>query len=1175
MWTPTIYIAGNVGIFQQLLTGMNLIFDPQSGQSAWSGGGSGSSAFFNVGVLIQLAMLVGVLGLAARGILSQRHEWHHALLGLFAYVALFTPTTSVILDDLYTGNSVIVDHIPIGIAYPAGLMSAIGYYMTNEIQQATSSVNGAVPPITLANGGFAAPLKDYLMLRAAPENFVKMNENMAHTIITYAEDCVADSSSFSMSADVNDSSDILGSITTNYNSANRTVEYTNANPWGNTGGGLGGVLCATAATDVQSLWTAFTGGSVSGASTNGDITTVPVDNGQGEINVRSLSSLEGALIDYNATPGPNATANAGTTTSTTVNNNLDTILPNCSGNGSGAVCSVSNDGAQFINNEILGCMATDGYNLSQAPYAAQSNGTLEPFCLADAVASTAGARGASLATLFESNVMAMESILQFLFFGLTPLVAVMFAFNAVQGQYALFGKYVQFGVWTQSFLPAVAIINDYSQYQVQHAINRMVEATGNTSAPFTFMSMSTGFSHVSEALMSANMMVTMAPLITLAVITGSYYSLSQLAKNIGTEYHGAGAGEVGQTLAPKIMAPAFNEAPAAYGETSTGGGVVSGTNVGVKSAPTMNYGTTLGATATAAYQAMQQQTATASAQFATQSQTAVSYALSHGNDNSFVRKAGEEFNAARSSEQTHASALAQSFGMSNARAMEYLQAAAAGGGGGMLGAIVKAEEAKKGVHKITATQQTALDNAERYTTSLSDSYKTLNSAIGEEADKSSRAEQISQGYNQTKSGSDNLSKAASAAISAQQAYSEAQTQGMTQAITGEHGWNLMVNHNPNVGMKLAALTQEFQNLDPHATQLGLQTGTNVAGNGAQGQFAGLLYAAQYAGKQGNYAAQAQMEGSLRKAMGMRAVDIGAPIAAEVGKMSATVTQGTGSLAAQVEPLTGTTPGAGTPAFGQTGLTAPQARTVGAEAGTPVNGFAMAAAAAPGLQGQYEQAPTTGAVGRQSREIDAAQANSVPNVPANAVGESHQGLLGKPMNLGFNHPDWVVGGGMLANFGTDAVEALTGKSLLEYAADRFFPNSAGAKMRRAARMRTEETLNGGGSGGAGNPGVSTGGGGGDGGGGASGPGTSGSDTPATGGEPPAAPGMPGPGAAVAGGTPIRGEVPPATQDGISPGNVSPTRAAEGELKGLLNGDPAADAVAGDIAEGAGEAALDSE
>ncbi|MBN6739278.1 conjugal transfer protein TraG N-terminal domain-containing protein [Acidithiobacillus sp. MC6.1] len=1018
MWTPTIYLLGSTGIFQQLLTGLNLIFDPQSGTSAWSGGGTG---YFSVGVLIKLAMMLGFLGLAAKGVMSNRHEWHHILFGMFAYVALFIPTTTVIIDNLYNGNSIPINHIPIGIAYPAGLMSEIGFYMSNELQQADSSVTSDVPAISLAQGGFDAPLKDYLMLRSAPFNFVKTNENMAHTIITFAGDCAADSTGFSMESDVNNSTNVLSSILNHYNSAGRTVEYTNQAPWGNDQGGTP-VSCAQADADITTMWAAFEGGN----STSG-WTAVEVDNNQQQVNVHTLSSLEASLLNYAGNPGPVA----GGSISEYVVGNLNSAMPSCStGNSGGVVCTAANNGAQFINNEIMGCMATDGYDISTAPNSQMSQSALPYFCEMEDAIGNQEAHHAASATSFEANVIPLMTILQFLFFALTPLVAVMFAFNAVQGSYGLFGKYLQFGVWTQTFLPAVTIINDYSQYQVQHAIERMAAGVGSTAAPYTFSDMTNGFGHVQLALSNANMMVTLAPMLTLAVITGSYYSLTQLAKSFSSE----GTGAMADTMAPKIAPPALNESPPVYGMTSTGNGAVMNSNVEMGSAPSMNLGASLGNAASAARTETAQQAATASTAFQTAAQSQLSAAQESGTTNSVVNSASGALSNDMSVMKSETGKIAKSLGLTDAQVADAVQGAALSGGPGAVGAALKAEMKVSKGHKLTAAQQGAIEQAQSLSSNMGESFKKLNSVVGSSGISSGTKDALNKSFAEAKNASDTMAETATKAQTYSNAENEAESGGMATSIGGLQAWQLMnAQQGTHLMTKLGSLEKQFRQLDSGATEKGMQLGALSKGSPAMNQAAGLLYAADSAGLSGNYGAQAQMESLLMKAMGKPTANLGASAQAiTAGKASVG-----GAVAATTNSVEGHTGGGvgvgATPLGTNPGLSSGQMPAVAAEANSSFNGQAAAQPGIAALHGKYNKSAE---VKKDNAGIaaDGKGASAAPVVPR---APSPPGDKGSPawgaVHDAMEYPLVTIGGGALVNFGMDMVGAAAGGSAAKWAA----------------------------------------------------------------------------------------------------------------------------------------------
>ncbi len=142
-----------------------------------------------------------------------------------------------------------------------------------------------------------------------------------------------------------------------------------------------------------------------------------------------------------------------------------------------------------MSNELAGCMAPAGFR-----DAGGNSGNLPTFCttmvgaLAQQQAGNAGG-----ASMFEANVIPMMAVLQFLFFALSPLVAVVVAFYGAHGA-GIYMKYVMFGIWTQSFLPVVDIINDYAQFISNDAFQNgltslMTSPTGTTNpAQLTYFS---------------------------------------------------------------------------------------------------------------------------------------------------------------------------------------------------------------------------------------------------------------------------------------------------------------------------------------------------------------------------------------------------------------------------------------------------------------------------------------------------------------------------------------------------------------------------------------------------------------------------------------------------------------------------------------------------------------
>ncbi|MBU2766704.1 conjugal transfer protein TraG [Acidithiobacillus ferrivorans] len=203
------------------------------------------------------------------------------------------------------------------------------------------------------------------------------------------------------------------------------------------------------------------------------------------------------------------------------------------------------------------------------------------------------ANNAGAASAFEANVIPMMTILQFLFFALAPLVAVVIAFMGAQGA-GIYMKYVMFGIWTQSWLPVVAIINDYAQYISQNSFTNMISATtpGSTNpAVLThFVLMPQVFSAAQLALSNANMMVSMTPILTLAILTGSFMAMTQMGKMMGSESTMAASGKV---ATPTMGATTFNSAVTGHAAMSDGTGTISQDNAMMQHVGSMSTGTAL------------------------------------------------------------------------------------------------------------------------------------------------------------------------------------------------------------------------------------------------------------------------------------------------------------------------------------------------------------------------------------------------------------------------------------------------------------------------------------------------------------------------------------------------------------------------------------------------------
>ncbi len=136
------------------------------------------------------------------------------------------------------------------------------------------------------------------------------------------------------------------------------------------------------------------------------------------------------------------------------------------------------------------------------------------------------------ASFFSRIMFSSMSIMQFLFLVLTPLVLMIIMLFPMHG-IRIMMAYVMFGVWTNSWLIFAAPMNYYIQSQI-------VDALATTAGPWggiTIGNFQQVYSVLSLKLALASDVMASTPLISLAVLTGSMFSMNSLASKWSGEKH--------------------------------------------------------------------------------------------------------------------------------------------------------------------------------------------------------------------------------------------------------------------------------------------------------------------------------------------------------------------------------------------------------------------------------------------------------------------------------------------------------------------------------------------------------------------------------------------------------------------------------------------------------------
>ncbi len=517
----TIYILGNLQTFVAALTGIQMIFNPAN-NTDWAMGG----ALFGVGPLVTIGLLVSLLHISTKGVWTQKLSLHHVGILLGLYAAMFVPTTSVTVQDIYTGQSQIVDGIPDGVAYPASIVSQLSYDAATQLGQAFQAVSATAPPTSIALG-MAAPLRTMLQLRNMYTFFSKEQPGLARDEVLFVKQCVYPNATYNnWWQQIYSSNNILNTYASFAypSTAQASVPYdatlAAANPAITcTAGGLCYGSCGSMAVAIDAAFQNW------------------------------LTNNQSSGLGCSNAAGMSTAANAETNAPTT----------DCSGSGSfnSIMSAMGSSGMEYVSMIINSCINSAGMasgpTLSAYP---QTGGVNNDFCtITTNSINQAQVDNAGSANVFLSNMLPLMSILQFLFIALAPLAAFTMVMAAEQGVQT-FVKYIMFGLWTQSWLPVAALINDYSQITVQHQFSVLAAAAtasagSVTSAvgmavnsipvmgagmdALTTTSLPIIIQQTMQVLSNADMMLAMTPVITMIVFTGSYFGMAQLAQGVGGE----------------------------------------------------------------------------------------------------------------------------------------------------------------------------------------------------------------------------------------------------------------------------------------------------------------------------------------------------------------------------------------------------------------------------------------------------------------------------------------------------------------------------------------------------------------------------------------------------------------------------------------------------------------
>lgn len=548
----TIYSIGDSEFLEQILIALAMITQTN-----------------DFGAMVSLGLLVGVFSTIVSAIAKggQGIEFQHVLLGYILWGTMFVPTTTVNIEDSYTGQVRVVANVPIGPAAAGGIISLVGYKVTELFEVAYGPI---IPRVTETE--FAESLKIISDIRNKASGSTvwrAMNADaggghvdLHRSWLNYIKDCSLKK--------------IEIGLMTNNELVTQQVEV--ALKFDST---LFGTQIYTESSDAD-------GQNLNCSEAWSDL------NGKTKFLSNSVAALNAMLgLDSNK-------LNAGESSLTKTNNAINSLL------GS------SIDSQMYMKVAVL-----DPILLKAA---ASKHGQLQNIAGATMINQAIQQRNTTWAaeqTLFMSVVRPMLAFFEAFTYAIAPIMAFVMVLGAKGIQLA--GKYFTMLIWIQLWMPLLAIVNLYIYTVASRKMETYAAMTGHNWDSFYALNSSADI--MQNWIATGGMLASSTPAIALMLIYGSAVTATHLAGRLKSD----------DTLNEKQVtpdlrggAPLLNESSAYTGD-ATGGARQTGTEgtesgINIASAASSN---------TASTSTRQQQTAsTFSTNAATQSTSTESGGIS-------------------------------------------------------------------------------------------------------------------------------------------------------------------------------------------------------------------------------------------------------------------------------------------------------------------------------------------------------------------------------------------------------------------------------------------------------------------------------------------------------------------------------------------------------------------
>lgn len=391
------------------------------------------------------------------------------------------PKERLQIEDIYSGQVTAVDNIPLVVALPASLAASLTRGVTDKVETAFSTTSGSY--LSMGAEGFVNPLKLMLGLRD-PNQTMRAFPYLSQSITEFVKYCAPTDATFSTKL-MSSSPDMVG------------------------------YLIGLQVAGVMTYWDV--------ANPLGLGTSCP----QGQANLKRDTQAAQMQADADnllktSTAGEYAKSANGMTLGASLAG-----LTQAYSSMTGGIMGNMQSAQQFMVNAVAMAPVKQGVDCINQP-----TGPNMSECMSNVIQREALEKqnmdAAAQAGIFTKTMIPAMNILLVLFYAFSPIVIGIAFMAGPHGIKMITGLFV-FGVWTQTWMPIAAVINYMIQLQTQYAFSAF-PASGMTMENYMQF-----YSILTMKLGMASTLMSMVPIISFSLLTGSVMALTSLANGMNAK----------------------------------------------------------------------------------------------------------------------------------------------------------------------------------------------------------------------------------------------------------------------------------------------------------------------------------------------------------------------------------------------------------------------------------------------------------------------------------------------------------------------------------------------------------------------------------------------------------------------------------------------------------------